>query len=302
MITKIYIQNNFTIVKTVISGDTDHIPTVDFDFEIDTNGNIDLFSRTRRGDYKRALWSDLQDEAGAPIGATLNDVEEFLTTLSQPTSGGGGGATLDDVVVELQELNASNNAINANIEDLKLINESINTFVEDLVEGQVITNTKLDTLILAVNSTSATEVQELQEIKAFVETLVAGQVVTNDLLSDISGFVDSLESLLQTLISEIDQVEELLIEIRDLVTPNVSTNTFPTGLNINVPAGFRNVTITRLSGTVSIDLGNGVFELGGGSRPRGISVEGDVYGNNTGITPAITITGGTWQWIATNLL
>jgi hypothetical protein len=85
-------------------------------------------------------------------------------------------------------------------------------------------------------------------------------------------------------------------------TPVISTNLFPTGLNTSVPAGFRNVTITRLSGTVTIDLGSGIFELGGGSRPRGISVEGDVYGNNTGITPAITITGGTWQWIATNLL
>lgn len=177
MITKIYTKNNFTIVKTIISGDTDHIPTVDFDFEIDINGNIDLFSRTRRGDYKRVLWSDLQDEAGAPIGNTLEEVEEFLTTLSQSQNGGG---------------------------------------------------------------------------------------VTP--------------------------------------APVIGTNLFPTGLNISVPAGFRNVTITRLSGTVTIDLGNGVFELGGGSRPRGISVEGDVYGLNTGITPAITITGGTWQWIATNLL
>ena len=178
-VTKIYIKNNFTIVETVLGGDTDHIPTVDFDFEIGSSGDVDIFSRTRRGDYKRALWSDLQDESGAPIGLTLADVEDFLTKLSQSASSGDGGV---------------------------------------------------------------------------------------------------------------------------VVPPVISTNTFPTGLNNSLPAGFRNVTITRLSGNVTVDLGNGVFELGGGSNPRGIVIEGDVYGNKVGILPAITITGGTWQWIATNLL
>ena len=88
MSTKIYTENNFTIVETVIGGDKDYIPTVDFDFEIDGSGYVYIFPSTRRKDYKRALWSDLQDELGAPIGLTIVEVESFLTSLSQSTSGG----------------------------------------------------------------------------------------------------------------------------------------------------------------------------------------------------------------------
>lgn len=85
-------------------------------------------------------------------------------------------------------------------------------------------------------------------------------------------------------------------------SPITETNLFPTGLNTNVPAGYRSVTISRLTGLVTIDLGDGTFQLGGGSIPRAIGIEGDTYGNEYGVLPAVTISGGTWQWIATQLV
>lgn len=210
-------------------------------------------------------------------------------------------SNLDDVVAELQLLNASNNAINSNLEDLKAINTAIEGFASDLVVGQSLTQSKIDDLILAVNTNSSNEIAELQAIKAFVDGLEAGQVITNDLITDVNGYLASLETLTQTLIDEVDQVEELLTEIRDLVTPQTVTNSFPTGSNTNVPSGYRNVTISRLGGTVTIDLGNGTFQLGGGSNPRAISIEGDRFGNQYGLLPTVTITGGNWQWIATEI-
>lgn len=69
--------------------------------------------------------------------------------------------------------------------------------------------------------------------------------------------------------------------------------------DVSVPAGFRSVTIMRLGGNITVDIGDGTNRLGGGSNPRAITIDGDVFGDSYGVLPAITITGGSWQWIAT---
>ena len=69
--------------------------------------------------------------------------------------------------------------------------------------------------------------------------------------------------------------------------------------DVSVPAGFRSVTIMRLGGNITVDIGDGTNRLGGGSNPRAITIDGDVFGNSYGILPEITITGGSWQWVAT---
>ena len=106
--------------------------------------------------------------------------------------------------------------------------------------------------------------------------------------------------------STIDEVFDALNALSENSIPDQTISyqiqDFPTGLNTNVPAGFRSVTIARLSGIVTVNTQNGLFELGGGSRPRGILIQGDNVGNVYGITPEITISGGTWEWIAQEVL
>lgn len=99
-------------------------------------------------------------------------------------------------------------------------------------------------------------------------------------------------------------VEGLLNEISDKIAidlnPNYVTQQPVMRTNINVPSGFRSVTIMRLGGNVTINCGDGTNELGGGQNPRAITLEGDIFGNRYGILPEIVITGGTWQWVANN--
>lgn len=66
-----------------------------------------------------------------------------------------------------------------------------------------------------------------------------------------------------------------------------------TGISIAVPAGLKSVTIERLTGTVTVA---GAFVLSSGnSRITFSATESDCVNASL---PAITIAGGTWQWIA----
>lgn len=70
--------------------------------------------------------------------------------------------------------------------------------------------------------------------------------------------------------------------------------TVQTGVNSNVPAGFKSVTINNLTGITTL---NGQFQLGTGRRVDSISFSTD-RGNCVNETlPAYTLSGGTWQWI-----
>ena len=67
-----------------------------------------------------------------------------------------------------------------------------------------------------------------------------------------------------------------------------------TGVNNNVPAGFKSVTIDNLGGTTTI---NGSFQLGAGRRVGSISFSTDRGNCVNELLPAYTLAGGTWQWI-----
>ena len=62
----------------------------------------------------------------------------------------------------------------------------------------------------------------------------------------------------------------------------------------NVPAGLKTVTINSLSGVNTLDNG---FQLGNGRRADSISFDATELNRARGLLPAITISGGTWQWV-----
>lgn len=62
----------------------------------------------------------------------------------------------------------------------------------------------------------------------------------------------------------------------------------------NIPAGFKSVTINNITGTTIVAGG---YELGQGRRDNSISLNATTVAPVRGILPAITITGGTFQWI-----
>lgn len=66
------------------------------------------------------------------------------------------------------------------------------------------------------------------------------------------------------------------------------------GVNTNVPAGFKSVTINNITGTTTI---NGGFALGAGRRVNTISFGTDRSNCINEVLPAYTLSGGTWQWI-----
>ena len=70
--------------------------------------------------------------------------------------------------------------------------------------------------------------------------------------------------------------------------------TIQSGKDSNVPAGFHTVTINSLGGTTTVDGG---FELGTGRRVDTISFDSTNHSCINGVLPAITLTGGEWQWI-----
>ena len=75
--------------------------------------------------------------------------------------------------------------------------------------------------------------------------------------------------------------------------PDEVTQTIETGTGV-VPAGLKSVTINNISGTTTIAGG---FELGAGRRVEAISFDSTNHSCINGVLPAITVTGGTWQWI-----
>ena len=102
----------------------------------------------------------------------------------------------------------------------------------------------------------------------------------------------------------ISEIQGTNIRLDALIDGEVTTSSYPTGQNTNIPSGYRSVTIDVLSGDVTIDLGSGTVELGDTNGRSGMIVEGDRIGNTYGVTPAITITttnSATWQWIATEV-
>lgn len=214
--------------------------------------------------YCDCLWSEFTLN-----GASFNNQQEFNDWKSVNTASGsssGNGASLDDLLIELQSLNSSNNQINANISAIRTVNESIRDFVDGLESGQVITQDKLDILTTAVNDTSANEIAELQNIISFIDGLEAGQTVTEALLINISGYVDDLEALTQTLIDEVDQVEELLTQSIALFgnSPAGTVGSIRATSDGNVPPGAKVVSL--------VFRGNG-GTLNGAVRPNGYAKE-----------------------------
>ena len=271
--------------------------------------NVEIRKKTINGDTYSVYYNDACVHGLAECrfdefyldGVQFATNQEFEDWKNNNTAGNNGGsnATLQDVVDELQLLNTSNNQINANLQSIEAVNTAIQGFVDGLESGQLITQSKLDDLLNAINSSNADQVNELQNIISFVDGLEAGQTVTNGLLNDISGFVDNLEALTQTLIDEVDQVEELLTTIRDTLFGSDVNQPIDNDVNTSIPAGFRSVMIGSLSGVNNINLGNAVnYQLGNGRRQDGLILSGEQMGFKNGILPAINITGGTWQWIA----
>ena len=72
------------------------------------------------------------------------------------------------------------------------------------------------------------------------------------------------------------------------------THTLITGSNTAIPAGLKSVTINNITGTTIVAGG---YELGNGRRDNSISLNATELSEVRGLLPAITITGGTWQWI-----
>ena len=66
------------------------------------------------------------------------------------------------------------------------------------------------------------------------------------------------------------------------------------GVDTNVPAGFKSVTIVSTSGETTI---NGLYVLGEGRLPSSQSFGTDRGNYINEILPAYTLAGGTWQWI-----
>ena len=61
----------------------------------------------------------------------------------------------------------------------------------------------------------------------------------------------------------------------------------------NVPAGLKSVTINNITGTTTTNTG---FQLGTGRRVDAISYNATELDGARGLLPAITLSGGTWQW------
>ena len=73
-----------------------------------------------------------------------------------------------------------------------------------------------------------------------------------------------------------------------------STQAIQSDSGTDVPAGFHTVTINNLGGITTVDGG---FELGTGRRVDTISFNSTNHSCINGVLPAITLTGGEWQWI-----
>lgn len=82
------------------------------------------------------------------------------------------------------------------------------------------------------------------------------------------------------------------VEICPTVKPD-QNHVLVHGSNTNVPAGLKSVTISNLSGVTTVD---GTFELGNGRRPNSISYSATELDGARGLLPAITLSGGTWQF------
>jgi len=77
------------------------------------------------------------------------------------------------------------------------------------------------------------------------------------------------------------------------VTPNPDqTHVLVSGTG-NVPAGLKTVTINNLTGTTTV---NGTFQIGAGRRVDAISYNATELDRARGLLPAITLSGGSWQW------
>lgn len=72
------------------------------------------------------------------------------------------------------------------------------------------------------------------------------------------------------------------------------TQAIEVGTNTAVPAGLKTVTINNLTGLTIVAGG---YELGTGRRVDAQSLDATNHPCINGVLPAITVTGGTWQWI-----
>lgn len=145
--------------------------------------------------------------------------------------------------------------------------------------------------------------------KTYEITLKVGDVQDElgNILTEIQ-IVDFLDSNVASLITQGGgssitggATESTLLEVKDLLAYSNTSQSIITGANINVPSGFKSVLINSLGGTQILDFGGGnTFEIGGGRRPTILSFEANELNSKNGLLGAITITGGTWQWVATN--
>ena len=77
-------------------------------------------------------------------------------------------------------------------------------------------------------------------------------------------------------------------ECADETTQSIETGTG------NIPAGLKSVTINSITGVTTVAGG---YELGSGRRSDSISLSSSDQPCINGVLPAITISGGSWQWI-----
>ena len=81
----------------------------------------------------------------------------------------------------------------------------------------------------------------------------------------------------------------------DAGPPPDVVHTITYGTDVSVPAGAKSVVISRISGTVVIDSG---FTMSGSPLPDSISFEASDSPNVNATLPAISVSGGSWQWAA----
>ncbi|MGB0908203.1 MAG: hypothetical protein ACPGVT_11975 [Maricaulaceae bacterium] len=94
-------------------------------------------------------------------------------------------------------------------------------------------------------------------------------------------------------VDSVAKIEGVVQVLPCAITPTDQTHVLINGQNTNVPAGLKTVTINNLSGVTLIDGG---FQMGSGRRADVMSYSATELPGMRGLLPAITLSGGTWQW------
>lgn len=94
MATRVYKEGAIIVVDQTAYNHEMRVPIRDFDFErISQTDSIEMYEKSLYGASRHSrteIWSDIQDEAGATVGATIDDVLQYLSDLVE--AGGSGTA------------------------------------------------------------------------------------------------------------------------------------------------------------------------------------------------------------------